>query len=111
MYCSGCGREVVMNAKFCPQCGKAFYADTSGSAIPGVVRPREGRKIAGVCLGLAQRNGWGVALVRVIALLAGILTFPLGVMAYCIFWIILPEEPLYYPGATTAQTQTGTPQT
>jgi phage shock protein C len=76
-----------------------------------VVRPREGRKVAGVCIGLAQRYGWDVALVRVIALLAAILIFPLGLIAYGVFWIILPEEPLFLPAATTAsQPQTGTPQ-
>jgi phage shock protein C len=118
MYCSGCGREVVTNAKFCPQCGRplnvASVANPTGSPLPGVVRPLEGRKVAGVCIGLSQRYGWDVATVRVITLLAGILIFPLGVIAYCVLWIILPEQPLLLPAVATVtspQTPAGSQQT
>jgi phage shock protein PspC (stress-responsive transcriptional regulator) len=63
----------------------------------GLVRPRATRKVAGVCAGLAQRYFWDVALVRVITLLLAVFTFPLGVIAYAVLWIALPEEPLYLP--------------
>ena len=57
MYCSSCGKEEPMGAKFCPYCGRANQMETQGGVLPGMVRPRVGRKIAGVCAGLAQRYG------------------------------------------------------
>ena len=39
--------------------------------MPGrpLIRPRAGRQIGGVCLALAQANGWDVTVVRIIAVL------------------------------------------
>jgi phage shock protein PspC (stress-responsive transcriptional regulator) len=58
-----------------------------------------GRQIAGVCLGLAQANGWDVAVVRVAAALGLLCTGGFVGVAYVAGWIGIPEEPLGVPGA------------
>jgi phage shock protein PspC (stress-responsive transcriptional regulator) len=70
--------------------------------LPGMVRPRAGRKIAGVCAGLAMRYGWDVALVRVITLVIAASTCSLGCLAYGILWIVMPDEPYYLPAPVGA---------
>ena len=56
----------------------------------GLVRPRRGRVIAGVCAGLARRYGMPVFLVRVLMVAAGIAGF--GLVAYVVFWVLMPKE-------------------
>jgi phage shock protein C len=60
-----------------------------------LVRPRHGRKIAGVCLGFAEYFDLDVTLVRLLWLIACLPPMTcLGLLAYPIAWIIMPEEPL-----------------
>ena len=68
MYCHRCGIGLPGTARFCSNCGATVM--TAGP-IPGrpLVRPHTGRQIAGVCLGLAQANGWDVAVVRIITVI------------------------------------------
>ncbi len=58
-----------------------------------LVRPRQGRKIAGVCIGFAEYFDIDVTVVRLVWLLASCLT-GVGLLAYPIAWIVMPEEPL-----------------
>jgi phage shock protein PspC (stress-responsive transcriptional regulator) len=68
--------------------------------MPGrpLVRPRFGRQIAGVCLGLAQANGWDVAVVRILTVVGFFCSGGLVAVAYLAGWIGIPEEPLLLPG-------------
>ena len=65
--------------------------ENNRSAGKRLVRPREGRLVAGVCVGLAGYFGVDVNLVR---LAFGVLTvfYGLGILIYLIAWAILPEE-------------------
>jgi phage shock protein C len=63
------------------------------------VRPFAGRMIAGVCAGLAQANGWDVALIRILAVAGLFCSGGLVAVAYLAGWIGIPEEPLPAPGA------------
>ena len=54
-------------------------------------RPRDGRMIAGVCAGIAQRFGWDPTLVRVLTALSILLPGP-QVLAYILLWILMPNE-------------------
>jgi phage shock protein C len=56
-------------------------------------RSRSDRMLAGVCGGLAKYLGMDATVVRVIYVLASVLTaaFP-GILVYVIFWLIVPEE-------------------
>jgi phage shock protein PspC (stress-responsive transcriptional regulator) len=51
--------------------------------------------IAGVCGGIAREAGWDPTTVRVVYVLASILSaaFP-GILVYICLWIVMPKEPL-----------------
>jgi phage shock protein C len=61
-----------------------------------LVRPRLGRKVAGVCLGFSEYFDIDVTLVRVVWLIVAFMT-GVGFLSYLIAWIIMPEEPLLLP--------------
>ena len=67
-------------------------------AAQTLVRPRMGRQVAGVCVGLARAYGWDVAMVRILAIIG--LCFSGGIVgvAYLACWIGIPDEPLPTPG-------------
>jgi phage shock protein PspC (stress-responsive transcriptional regulator) len=69
--------------------------------MPGkpLVRPHVGRQIAGVCLALAQANGWDVAVVRILTVLGFFFSGGVVGIAYVAGWIGIPEEPVELPGA------------
>ncbi len=60
-----------------------------------LTRPREGRVIAGVCAGLAQRFGWSVFLVRLLFVLSVVIPGS-QVLVYIILWILMPNQPTNY---------------
>jgi phage shock protein C len=62
-----------------------------------LIRPRIGRQIAGVCVGLAQTYGWDVALVRILTVVGFFCTGGMVAIAYLACWIGIPEEPLPLP--------------
>ncbi len=72
--------------------GQPVSAQTypSGMSNPRLVRPKEGRMIAGVAAGLADRFGISRTGMRVIFVLLTVFGFPLVV--YPILWIVIPEE-------------------
>ncbi len=69
--------------------------------MPGrpLIRPRVGRQIAGVCLALAQSNGWDVSVVRILAVLGFFFSSGLVGVAYVAAWIGIPDETANLPGA------------
>jgi len=54
-------------------------------------RPRNGRMLAGVCAGLAQRFGLSVGLVRLL-FVASLLLPGTQVIVYLVLWILMPNE-------------------
>ena len=64
--------------------------DGSGHRV--LVRPRDGRMLAGVCAGFADYFGLDVTLVRVIWAVVSVITGGAGVLAYLAAWIIMPDE-------------------
>ena len=59
--------------------------------VPRLVRPREGRMIAGVAAGLADRFGMSPGAMRLLFILSLILPGP-QVLIYIVLWVIIPEE-------------------
>ena len=59
-------------------------------ATSKLVRPRQGKIIAGVCAGLADRFGISRGLVRLGFVLFGLVGA--GEIAYIILWILMPKE-------------------
>jgi phage shock protein C len=99
VYCSNCGKSLNDEARFCSSCGRPIYATAPVYVQTRLIRPREGRMIAGVCQGLANNYHWDVVWVRVITVLATIFSSGAGLIAYIVFWLVMPEEPLALPPA------------
>ena len=90
MYCNYCGKVIQEDAQHCAYCGKHVAGVVARQRL---VRPRYGRKIAGVCLGFAEYFNLDVTLIRIVwavcAICGGV-----GVIPYVVAWIVMPEEPL-----------------
>jgi phage shock protein C len=56
-----------------------------------LVRPRQGKVIAGVCAGLAARFGISVTLIRVIFVIFALTGA--GELVYLLLWVIIPKAP------------------
>lgn len=118
MYCAKCGKELAAGDHFCSTCGTPVYAaaaapawNTQGAwtqaAAPGdwisrLQRPRANRMVAGVCAGLAQHYHWDLIWTRVLTVLIAIFSSGAGLVAYLVFWIVMPEEPWALPPAAGA---------
>lgn len=109
--CLSCGAEVS-SAQQCAVCGAIVGTyrpphplvcgsdastpnATPDSALPlpdKLIRLRDGRKIAGVCAGLAARYGWPVTLIRVLFIVPGIFWL-VGPTAYLILCLKLDKWP------------------
>jgi phage shock protein C len=94
MYCNYCGKVIQEDANLCAYCGTRVGAVTARQRL---VRPRQGRKIAGICLAFAEYFDLDVTLIRVVWAVATVLTLPFSLIAYVIAWIIIPDEPLALP--------------
>ena len=103
MYCNYCGKVIQDDANVCAYCGIRVGAVTARHRL---VRPRVGRKVAGVCQGIANQFGWDVTLVRVVTALLGLFTFPIAILVYLLMWLIVPEEARTVPPVTTLNTTT-----
>ena len=57
-----------------------------------LTRPQQGRVIAGVCAGLADRFGWNVNVVRLLFLLSCLLPGP-QFLIYLVLWVLIPNRP------------------
>jgi phage shock protein PspC (stress-responsive transcriptional regulator) len=60
-------------------------------AAGSLVRPRNGRVIAGVCAAIADRFGISRTLVRLAFVLSIVLPGP-QVVVYLLLWILIPSE-------------------
>src|SRR5271156_2005633 len=99
MYCNYCGKVIQDDAAVCAYCGTRVGASIARKRL---VRPRQGRKIAGVCLGFAEYFDIDVTVVRLVRLITSLLT-GVGLLAYPIGWIVMPEEPSLLPAPAGAQ--------
>ncbi|HKF23554.1 MAG TPA: PspC domain-containing protein [Candidatus Angelobacter sp.] len=89
MYCNYCGKVIPDDSCLCAYCGKRMAGVVARKRL---VRPREGRKIAGVCAGFAEYFDLDVTLVRVVWVVCSLFGLA-GVIGYVAAWIVMPEEP------------------
>ncbi|MBI2102699.1 PspC domain-containing protein [Candidatus Woesearchaeota archaeon] len=61
--------------------------------IKRLYRSRNNQIIGGVCAGIADYFEVDPVLVRLIWVIATLFSMGLGILAYIIAWIIIPEEP------------------
>ena len=107
MTCSACGSVMDADAKFCSVCGTPVAASGYAGYVPvpptaargQLVRPFDGRVIAGVCAGVAQHYGWDPVLVRLVWCGSVLLGFAPSILAYVIAWIVIPEGQYFVPTA------------
>ena len=104
MYCNYCGKVIQDDAAVCAYCGIRVGGSLARRQL---VRPRMGRKIAGVCLGFSEYFDIDVTLVRIVWLVTVLMT-GVGVIPYIIAWIVMPEEPVLV-SAPMAQQQVTNP--
>jgi phage shock protein C len=90
MYCNYCGKVIQDDANVCAYCGTRVGGVIARKRL---VRPRAGRKVAGVCMGIAEYFDLDITLVRLVWLIASFMT-GIGLLAYPIAWIVIPEEPM-----------------
>jgi phage shock protein PspC (stress-responsive transcriptional regulator) len=65
--------------------------ETRVELAPKLVRPRQGRWVAGVCAGIADRFGLSRRTVRVLFVVSTILPGPQFV-AYLALWVLIPSD-------------------
>jgi phage shock protein C len=109
MYCTKCGTEVEERSRFCPQCGTATgrgVQQDPSTVYNRLSRPRDDRKLAGVCSGLARYMGVDSTLIRILFIVLAIWPVGIGVVFYIVCWIVMPNDPyrLPAPSPVTAPT-------
>ena len=57
-----------------------------------LTRTRWDAPVSGVCGGIARYLGVDPTLVRVLAVIAMVLTFPAGPIVYAVLWAVIPKE-------------------
>ncbi len=60
--------------------------------MAGLKRSKSNKVIAGVCGGLAKRFDMDPTLMRIIYVVASVMTATVGALLYVILWLIIPEE-------------------
>src|SRR6266496_4464940 len=90
MYCNACGKAIAEDGRFCSYCGNVVGTLPT---LKKLVRSRAERKIAGVCVGLAQYFDLDVFFVRILCFFIALATgvYP-GIVTYLLAWIIVPEK-------------------
>lgn len=104
MYCNYCGKVIPDDSNLCAYCGKRVAA--SAITRHRLMRPRQGRKIAGVCAGFAEYFDLDVTLIRIVWVLC-VVCGGVGALAYFAAWIIIPEEPLMLAAPAATQDRVG----
>ncbi len=92
MTCRHCHREIQDEASYCMYCGRRQAA--SATLFPKPLRRSQvDRRLAGVCGGMARYLDTDPVFIRLAWIILSIVpgTVLLGVLAYVVAWIIVPE--------------------
>ncbi len=92
MTCTQCQREIPDEAAFCLFCGRR--QGVSATIFPKPLRrSRVDSRLAGICGGIARYLDTDPVFIRVAWIILSVVpgTILLGVLAYVVAWIIVPE--------------------
>jgi phage shock protein PspC (stress-responsive transcriptional regulator) len=103
--CPHCRTENQPGAVRCAHCTSWFGWPRARAR--DWTRARDGRMIAGVARGLADRFGLPAAAVR-LAFVLSLLLGGWGLLAYAVLWIAMPQEPLALPAPREIEAGAGT---
>ena len=107
-YCGVCGTEADHTESFCTACGAEIEAPAKGSTTNQPTgQPYAAKKPAkrlyrcccdtvagGVCAGLAEYVDMDVHVVRLLVVIATLITSGTVAIAYIVLWAVLPIEPV-----------------
>jgi phage shock protein PspC (stress-responsive transcriptional regulator) len=91
-WCAETIRAEALKCRFCGSVLDAGGARTVRGLTQPWVRPREGRMVAGVCVGLADQFGVSVTLVRLAFALGTIFSTGLFLLVYLALWMAMTDE-------------------
>jgi len=100
MYCSNCGLQIEDHARYCLQCGQPTANAPTQAFAPRekpLTRAREDAKLGGVCAGVARYFDLDVSFVRILWCFLTIYPPGVGLIAYIICWIVMPQDPVTPP--------------
>lgn len=66
----------------------------------GLVRPRQGRVLAGVCAGLGRRFGISPGIARLLFVVLLLVLPGSQILIYPVLWILMPDEDVNAPWGT-----------
>ena len=66
----------------------------------GLVRPRQGRVLAGVCAGLGRRFGISPGIARLLFVVVLLVLPGSQILIYPVLWILMPDEEATTPWGT-----------
>ena len=91
MFCTKCGIQLEESDYFCHRCGTITGRGPSPFVATRLVRTMAGKKIAGVCSGMAEYLNADPVIVRLVWVMITLGLPPAGIIGYIVAWIVIPK--------------------